>query len=352
MNTLKRRFVTLDATDLADVMGVPEGVDGALRTEAVRDALRANIVRVFGSRYAGGEAAEWNFTGTCDTDGDWMHLHFQRPLRTSEMKKPSTEPPPPPPIRLEAPPKLVLSVDTGRINLVKITVMLDGNVVMTSRPGGRTRPLSFTFTCKQYYTLIGERRRSTIQTSRQRRDDTSNPRAKELRTRLSSTSLHTGMSSRILSYMRAKLELADVSEQVWGRALNRSAAADRRRRQTAKDASILRWFYGVQRTVRKITGLHEATVVWGVKVAPTGRGNLSAPTDRVALLAARVEGWTIVLGKGRVGREQHPCEGDVHARTPGQSTPSFHGVMNIESIKKPLAIQAWDHLKHADGYRS
>lgn len=334
MNTLKRRFVTLDATDLADVMGVPEGVDGALRTEAVRDALRANIVRVFGSRYAGGEAAEWNFTGTCDTDGDWLHLHFQRPLRASERKKPSTEPPPPP-SRLEAPPKLALSVDTGRINIVKITVMLDGNVVMTSRPGGRTRPLSFTFTCRQYYTLIGERRRSMIQTTRQRRDDASNPRAKELRTRLSSTSLHTGMSSRILSYMRAKLELADVSEQVWGRALSRSAAADRRRRQTAKDASILRWFYGVQRTVRKITGQQEATVVWGVKVAPTGRGNLSAPTDRVALLAARVEGWTIVPGD-----EYRTSQASCVPPHDDNLAPRFSGEAVIRRRSRPAGIRA------------
>ena len=205
--------------------------------------------------------------------------------------------------RLAKPPRLLLLVDPGRVNLAAITVMLDGKVVTRPSVRGRTpvQPVKFAFSCRQYYTLIGERRRVMVQRQRERASDIREERdgkdgQKALRTRLSATTLRTGRADRVLAYMRANLELAEASEQVWGRALGKATAACRRRRQNAKDACILRWFCGVRRRVKAMTGLSEATVVWGVKVAPTGRGNLSAPTDRVALLAARVEGWTVVAG--------------------------------------------------------
>ncbi len=335
MNALKRRFVMLDATDLSKILGAGENVDGSLRADFVRDMLNYNIGHVFGNEYVpkrDGTPSTWLFTGTCDTDGDEIKMHFQRPLRPSErrQKKDFLDDESPAsadegkldepaacigdaaPERLAKPPRLLLLVDPGRVNLATITVMLDGIVVTRSsaaRDRSILRPLKFTFSCRQYYTLIGERRRAAVQRQRELASDEREKRdgkggQKTLRTRLSATTLRTGMANRVLAYMRANLELADASERVWGRALGKAAMHRcigcmppmHRRRQMAKDACILRWFCGVRRSIKAVTGLTEATVVWGVKIAPTGRGNLSAPTDRVALLAARVEGWTVVAG--------------------------------------------------------
>ena len=364
LNALKRRFVMLDATDLSEILGAGENVDGSLRAGFVRDTLKDNIRRVFGDEYVpkeDGTPSTWLFTGTCDTDGDEIKMHFQRPLRPSERKQKKdddeTAASPVPagegelgepaaavdaaPERLAKPPRLLLLVDPGRVNLATITVMLDGKVV--TRPAwGRTllRPLKYTFSCRQYYTLVGERRRAAVQKQRERASDAREERdgkdgQKALRTRLSATTLRTGRADRVLAYMRASLELADASEQVWGRALGKATAACRRRRQMAKDACILRWFCGVRRSVKAVTGLTEATVVWGVKIAPTGRGNLSAPTDRVALLAARVEGWTVVAGD-----EYRTSKASCVPPHVDNLAPRFRGQTVVRCKRRPDSFRA------------
>jgi hypothetical protein len=368
MNALKRRFVMLDATDLSTVLGAGENVDGSLRADFVRGMLSANIGRIFGEDYApkkDGTPSTWLFTGTCDTDGDEIKMHFQRPLRPSERKhnkefinedesaaSPAPagddEPDEPDtvvdtaPERLAQPPRLLLLVDPGRVNLATITVMLDGKIVTQPSAMGRSllRPLKFTFSCRQYYTLIGERRRAAVQKQRERTSDAREKRdgtggQKALRTRLSATTLRTGRVDRVLDYMRANLELPEASEQVWGRALGKATSACRRRRQMAKDACILRWFCGVRRRVKAVTGLTDATVVWGVKIAPTGRGNLSAPTDRVALLAARVEGWTVVAGD-----EYRTSKASCVPPHVDNLSPRFRGQTVIRYKRRPKSFRA------------
>ena len=73
LNVLKRRFVTVDATDMARLLGLPSS--GPFIAQAVRETLIPNVKKIFGEKMAhhpdeatrSGEA--WYLTGTFDTDG-------------------------------------------------------------------------------------------------------------------------------------------------------------------------------------------------------------------------------------------------------------------------------------------
>ena len=319
LNDLKRRFVTVDASDMAPLLGLP--AEGPLIAQAIREMLLPNIKKIYGEKMAHhpdnatakGEA--WYLTGTFDTDGYSIHPHFQRrkwlgeaqPRPEAATPEEASKPPPPTqtkPPKMAAPPRLLLLVDPGRVNIVTITVMLDGKVIMRTH-NGRERPLKFTFSAKQYYSLTGVTRSKLIRERRQRKDA---PSAGLMKAQ-SATSLRTGNYKKIVEYMKASIAHAAASDQAWARALKKSAATERWRREAAKEGALLRWFYQVRRRVGAVTELWDATVVWGCKVAATGRGgrrkapgggkataNLSAPTERSAQVAARVKGWTLVRG--------------------------------------------------------
>ena len=353
LNKLDRRFVTLDATDLMGVMGL-SGVEESLVADVVREAVQSNITKIFGKDYdpRSGEQA-WTFTGTMDTDGQSVHLHFLRPKKKGDKASPtrddddddkdddgvdlpvgvqdsSPEEVQSPTVepetaltsmsteeggRLAHPPKLIISVDPGRVNLATMTVMVDGKVLMIKGTNGRHRPLKFTFSNRQYYTLRGTRKREVALKGRQRRDDAkedaevegakdaeqrrlaSSGSRRQLRSALSATSLKTGDVSKIVAYMLAhQTTHADANQKVWSEALSKRKSTERWRGRVSKDSTILRWFHQVKAAIKKRTGLEEATVVWGCRVAPSGKGNLSVPTDRIAQLAKRVEGWNVVTG--------------------------------------------------------
>ena len=298
LNALKRRFVTVDATDMAPLLGLPSS--GPFIAQAVREMLIPNVNKIFGEKMAhhpdeatrSGDA--WYLTGTFDTDGFSIHPHFQRRKTADEAasasasaSKKKSEPSP----KAASVPRLLLLADPGRVNLVTITVMLNGVVMMTTH-NGRTRPLKFTFTTRQYYSLIGETRMKTIRERRAKKDAV----GAELRRRQSATSLRTGNYNKVVEYIEASLDHAVASDQAWARALKKGAATERWRREAAKDGALLRWFHMVKRRVMVVTKLDDATVVWGCKVKSTGMGNLSAPTERSAHVAARVPGWTVVRG--------------------------------------------------------
>jgi len=294
LNALKRRFVTIDATDLAPLLGLP--AEGPLIAHSVREMLLPNVKKIYGEKMAHhpddatakGEA--WYLTGTFDTDGYSIHPHFQR----RKTEKEAAKPPPSKqtaPAKVAAPPRVLLLVDPGRVNIVTITVMLDGDVV-TRTHNGKVRPLKFTFTARQYYSLTGQTRSRLIRERRQRKDAD----GADLRKAQSATSLRTGDSRQVVAYVKASLAHAAASDQAWARALKKGAATERWRRETAKEGALLRWFYQVKRSVTTATEVPDATVVWGCKVAATGKGNLSAPTERSAKVAALVKGWTVVRG--------------------------------------------------------
>ena len=297
LNALKRRFVTIDATDMAPLLGLPSSK--SLVSEVVRGMLLPNVKKIFGEKMAhhpddatkSGDA--WYMTGTFDTDGYSIHPHFQRRKTATEIlkdqeKKPETKPP-----KADKVPRLLLLADPGRVNLVTITAMVDGKVVMRKPTHkGKTRPLKFTFTTRQYYNLTGMTRRKIIRERREKKDLV----GKELRTQQSATSLRTGNFEKVKAYIVASIDHAVASEEQWARALKKNTATERWKRQSVKDGVLLKWFYKVKKSIGSLTGLYDATVVWGCKVKSTGVGNLSAPTERSAKLAERVLGWKVVRG--------------------------------------------------------
>ena len=288
LNSRKRHFVTVDATNMAQILGL-EGVNEDLVANVVRETFAPNIKKIFGDKMAhkpddataAGEA--WYMTGTFDTDGYSIHPHFQRRKRSGEQtssKLKETEGAP----KLAKPPKLVLVVDPGRVNLVTITILVDG-VVLRKKTG---KPVSFTLTCRQYYSLIGETRRKIIRERRQKKDAL----GAELRSAQSAAGVRTGNRAKLVEYLEASLKHAAASDEAWKRAMKKSTATERWRREAAKEGALLHWFHSVRRAVGQMTGEYEATVVWGCKVAATGKGNLAAPTTRSFDVAKRVEGWT------------------------------------------------------------
>ena len=286
-----------------------------------RECLANAIKTAFGPNYAhspddvmtgGGTRTLYYFTGTVDTDGTAMHLHFRRCARPGEKppptddddaeEKPKVETPSLP--KLTAVPKVLLLADPGRVNMVTFTVMVDGDVIVEScgAKGHRMRPVKFGLTAKQYHTMIGTVRRRKIRERRLKQD----PDAKQLDTDLSGTTLRTGDISKVLAYMEKSNMMA---ARRWDDALSTRASNGRRRSALARQRVLAKWLTRVHDKVVKLTGVKEATVVWGVKrvsarrcrlrqaaVAPTGRGNIPVPTHRIADVVKTIKGWTVVSG--------------------------------------------------------
>jgi len=350
LNHLKRRFVTLDATDLVDVLGIKD-VPPSMQATAVQEMLQPNITKVFGKSHSprpAGEADDgqprWLFTGTIDTDGRSIHPHFLRAKtleevtaseaavqnKTNESK--SSDPP-----RQTAPPRVLLLVDPGRVNLVTITIMLDGKVMTkaTLNPKQNRRPVAFSFTNRQYYTLIGDRKRACILRQRQRAGRLRpGDGSIKLQADLSAASLRCGKAESIVAYLRAHIDSPTASQEEWGRALSAGKATDRWRRRFLKDRAMRKWFHQVKRRVEALTGLTEATVVWGCKVAPSGRGNMPVPTDRIAKLAKNVPGWTVVSGD----EYRTSAASCVPPHVDNQS-PRFRGEAVTRKVRRPQKVR-------------
>ena len=203
------------------------------------------------------------FTGTVDTDGTAMHLHFRRCTRPGEKPPPTDdEEKKPRPAASDAPslPKLatvtkvLLLADPGRVNMVTFTVMVDGEVIVEScgAKGHRMRPVKFGLTAKQYHTMIGTVRRRKIRERRLKQD----PEAKQLDTDLSGTTLRTGDISKILAYMEKSNLMA---ERRWDDALSTRASNGRRRSALARQRVLAKWLTRVHDKV--LQELEEAKAV-------------------------------------------------------------------------------------------
>ena len=313
LNGQRRRYVTLDATDLMDIFDLKK-VDESLVSDIVGSLFGDNITNVLNEDYTlgkKGNAPKWHFTGTMDTDGiSSANLHFRRAKSQSEIedadkRKKINKKEADVPLTLDTPPRLLLLVDPGRINLIVITVMLDSKVVMvnkkTSKGPGVKVPLKFVFSTKQYRNMMGVVKREIIRKGREARADLigkkdPNYEAKKFRDTRSNACLKTGNVNNILKYMKASIDFPVAADQLWKRHLGKKASWDMWRSRMMKDRAINRWLFEVKRKVHQLTGEKIATVVWGCKVASTGKGTLSAPTDRVAMLAKMIPDWNVVNG--------------------------------------------------------
>jgi hypothetical protein len=311
LNSQRRRYVTLDATDLMNILGL-EKVDESLVSSIVGSLFSKNITASLSEDYTVGKREsdqKWLFTGTIDTDGiSHANLHFRREKTQSEKNKtkPVKSNEKEQPFKLDSPPRVMILADPGRVNLASMTVMLDGKVVMVEKmnvKNGTVKkvPLKFVFSTKQYRTMMGVVKRETIRKGREARADSRGEKdpkyeSKKFRTARSEACLKTGCVEGVLKYLQASIDFPMAADQLWKRSLGKKASWDRLRSSMMKDRAIKKWFFDVKRKVKQITGESCATVVWGCKVASTGKGNLSAPTDRIAMLARMIPDWNVVNG--------------------------------------------------------
>jgi hypothetical protein len=300
------KFITLDATDLHHL--VCGKVEKGAAASTMRRVFRQNIVKVLGKRYghdpdyvtakAASKKTRFFFTGTVDTDGVSFHMHFARALRKHEEKKAKDEPKEVVK-KLTTPPRTMLLVDTGRVNLVKMVVMRDGKLVWVVRQRARDqrtrrRPLTIGYTNRQYRCESGLSKAAKVDKSRLQVQQVQEA---ALHKELSATTCKTANLGMATRHMAAQTRLARHKWWVRG---GLAALQSRQRRRTArvrKERALVRFWTGVKAQVEKLAKGGPVTLVWGVAVAATGKGNIPAPTSTIFKVAKRVLcDWSVVMG--------------------------------------------------------
>ena len=284
--------VKLDASDLVrlfqGVGAVPDAV-AAVETplEIVRSVLGANLA----SKFPG--LAD-HFSGTIDTDGTSVSVHFRRPLPDGQLRakkerierairareerklgKAQGVKAPTKAAAVRRPmPRVLLSVDVGRVNLLHVAVLVDGKPLYVARPTGQPRRLAFQMTAAHFYTASGIRLRRRVMLRRRRRQG-----LEKLDGQLSKTTLRSGDVSDVLEYLRTFKAAQDIA---WRAALHAATRQDKLRARAGRARTMDRFYSGIKRRLRALVPYLKATdiaVAWGsAKVSPSGRGNVPVPT--------------------------------------------------------------------------
>ena len=323
--------VMIDASDFVRLLGnigLATDVDESLAADVAAGFLRPNIEKYFGKELAS------NFTGTLDSDGVAVSLHFRKPLtakaleakierieKAAENKRRKAEglPVEKPAPKVKPPkrdvPKVTLAVDVGRVNIVNMRVFIDGKPLMVERPpsvDGKPRPpqhLTFRLTAAEMWTASGVRRRAKI--SRRRR---TKAKLNLLDRSLSATTLRSGSIDDVKKYMEAFNASRDPA---WEWALNHATKQDSFRNRAGLDRVLDRFYSRVKREVRKhAPGVKadDIVVAWGdARVSPTGKGNLPAPTCRAYRRAVKRFKHVELSDEYRTSRTCPCCHSDLSA---------------------------------------
>ncbi len=310
-----RKFITLDATDLATIVtrGSARRKDtdqdeGEVRAkECVRAAFKQNIGKVLGQAYAccpgvangGGShhATKYWFTGTVDTDGVSFHMHFERAKRPDERKKSDKKKPAAAVAkRTPSPPETTVQVDTGRVHLVKMVVMRQGRLLWRQRQhvSRRCSPLTLGLSNKQYRSEAGIVKKMKIDKARLRKEQLAHA---DMHRELAATTRKTADISMVARHLAAQTKLA--TQRRWPRLKAMAPSHARRACRVRKERALVRFWQSVKTRVEAVAGGpgSPVTLVWGVAVAATGKGNLPAPTTTIFKIAQRVlASWRIVFG--------------------------------------------------------
>jgi hypothetical protein len=273
-----RMNVKIDASDITAALLGRKLADDELSADVVRDTFTPGITRAFGAKFVP------MFTGTIDTDGTSVSLHFKRP-------RPPKKPPPAPEAKKEdarSPkpiPRITLVNDPGRINTMTVTVLLDGKPFMVRvGSGGKMRPLVFKLTAAQYYAASGIRVRTMLQ--RKRRAAVHG--LPELDKALSEAGLKTGNIKTIKKHL---MLLNEKTGGIWAFAGAKGTLSSRLRCRGGKQRAKERFFIKMRERLVALFGkedVAQAVMVWGcAKVSPSGVGNLTVPTVGLAAIAAR-----------------------------------------------------------------
>jgi len=290
--------VKIDASDMAQLFksaGTVESgcLDVETPIETVRSVLKGNVSTAF-------PLLAPFFTGTIDTDGTSVSLHFRRSCTKRQLKakeegkarakaaaeakasgtkleraQRETK------VQTRPAPRVLLSVDVGRVNLVFVHVIVDGQPLMEQRANGTLRRVTFKMTAAQYYTASGIRRRRRIMLGRRK-----TMKLDRLDHELSKTTLRSSDVSDVLAYLRTFKAQRSVS---WRWALHKKTRQDKLRARAGKARTIHRFFSHIKTVIQlKVPDLQssQVTVAWGnAKVSPTGRGNVAVPTGGVGKAA-------------------------------------------------------------------
>lgn len=296
INKAHRRFILLDPEYLLDLVDQEKKFSNTQldRSQLLRSLFRANIKATCGNQYIHEPrkdigAKEYFFTGSIDTDGMSVCLHFRRGIRQHEVKTYSEDPEKvqtKEKVKLyQQVPKSLLLVDTGRVNIVKMTLMVDGKVKYVGK-----KPFVASLSAKHYYSANGTFRARKIY---QRRVKCNINGIKTRNDELSKYSIKTGSESEIVNYLKA---FNKSWNKHWTDVLRPRYSQSKRRQHMLKDRTLLKFFHKVRKKINRLSSSDSTVVVWGVKVAATGRGNLPVPTGRVYEIAKQIPGWKIVSG--------------------------------------------------------
>ena len=286
--------IKLDASDIARALIGRDLKDAELAETVVREFFRPGIARAFGAKYASGDPDGLEFTSTIDTNGTQVSVHFKRPRRHKPKKKSAAEKvaEAKKPVSL---PRVVMVVDPGRVRIVTMSIFLDNEPYAFKKykkdKTVRNVPLRFKFTGAQYYSTSGIRVATRCQRMRRQKVVA----LKKLDTVLSKNTTRTGDSATMASYLRAMTSTWDAAFAFAGSKKSRGVKL---RLFAGKQRAQARFFDRVHRALVAHFGREEADkalMVWGcAKVSPSGKGNLTVPTQGIAAVAARY--WRIMSG--------------------------------------------------------
>lgn len=297
--------VKLDASDLervfraagvvpADTLGTP--------LEIVRSVLSAPLAEAYGQKLAD------CFSGTIDTDGTSVAVHFLRPIpdeqlalkreriaeareAKAERERRAAEGLPtarkmtkrsPNAAERAAVPKVLLAADVGRVNLVVVTAFVDGKPLYAPSASGKQRRVVFKLTAAHLYTASGIRRRARI--TRRRRSAMGLDASVRA---LSQTSLRSANVDDVLRHLAT---FAASRDRSWEWAMHSKTRQDKLRSRAGRARVMDRFFSRIRTALKaRFPSLRasEVVVAWGnAKVAATGRGNVAVPTSGVGRAAA------------------------------------------------------------------
>jgi hypothetical protein len=263
--------VKIDATNICQMFKCESVAEHEeLAVDAARGIFKKNLQKAFGA-----STAEC-FSGTFDTDGVSVSVHFKKPLAADLLAEkiakrdaanernaakergevPVAKDPAPrarkQPVQA---PKEQVRVDVGRVRLVSVQIVRDGKHSKYMK-----------LTAGQYYTASGCRRAAKIRQVRRKKmglDDFDRS--------LSRFSTRGADPSQIAGYAQA---FAQGCDRQWEYALSKRTRNAKLRCRGGKARVLDQFWSRVKNASSK-----DATLVWGsAKVNPDGTGNLAVPT--------------------------------------------------------------------------
>jgi len=229
----KAHFVTLDTSSFIGIVkeiGLASNVSGGLEKDFWFSVFNLNSIQGKGK----------TFTGTMDTDGVVVNVHFQMPKVVGDGKA------------IDLTGKRVIGVDPGRTNIFQMVEELDGSFK------------EYKLTRKQYYTEAGifEARKHT------------NHWNKQIQEELKELSEASPKSVKLESFVHYITTSLKVKEAVWSEYFKKRWRQQRFRLYGGKKRVFSKF-------LNRLGPLDNTVLAYGsAKFAPGGKGELSVPTSR------------------------------------------------------------------------